>query len=693
MKQIALAIVALSLAACSSNTSGPSLPVTGQLPQAQKATASFTIKVPPKSSSMALRPAYVSPNTQSLSISVTSVNGSAPSPTIPTAVVGLTPSSSNCSSSSGTLTCTTSLLVPSGTVVFSLSTFASTNGTGSPLSSSTVTAAVTAGSMTAVPVTLNGVPASIAFSASTASAFKDGASHTLPLSVVVKDASGATIIGPGNYATPISLAISNDPNGALSLSAASITSPSQTISVSYNTAVSLSTGTITASSSGLASATINVVPLVSSPSQPSSPGLISGVTNPYNIALSEAGFSSALSPTGATSAISIVCTPANCTPASSGATVSYAISPSAHGTGTLSFADGYGATLSLPYKVSTQSSYSPNGSSTFQNVAGILGADGNLWYETYVGGSSPSCAQFSRVSTSGVLLNSYTMPANAAPACSFPAAAVVAGPDNAIWFADGYNDIGRVSTASGSLGAITEYALSIPGVTNADPTGITLGSDGNLWFSEQPGYIGRITTAGVVTQFPINAPSGQYAQSIANGSDGALWFTLVKPNGGQVGRITTSGSVSTYALPQYADPNGGVYTFTPISNIVPGSDGSLWFVAGAQSVGAAYQATDYCKITTGGAVTCNPAPVALFGEDAVTAAPGPDGAIWIISRSISNPQTNEDLIRLDTSFNAVVYDFPYTSSSAVALNALINDEAGHLWYSDEFHGTVNPITP
>ena len=55
------------------------------------------------------------------------------------------------------------------------------------------------------------------------------------------------------------------------------------------------------------------------------------------------------------------------------------------------------------------------------------------------------------------------------------------------------------------LATIVEYAL--PSDTPR-PTGITSGPDGNLWFAEQnTNNIGRITTAGVVTEFALPANS------------------------------------------------------------------------------------------------------------------------------------------------------------------------------------------
>jgi streptogramin lyase len=67
--------------------------------------------------------------------------------------------------------------------------------------------------------------------------------------------------------------------------------------------------------------------------------------------------------------------------------------------------------------------------------------------------------------------------------------------------------------------------------------GITAGPDGNLWFTEYGGNkIGRITTAGSITEFAIpTANSGP--TGITAGHDGNLWFT--ESNGNKIGRITS----------------------------------------------------------------------------------------------------------------------------------------------------------
>ena len=79
------------------------------------------------------------------------------------------------------------------------------------------------------------------------------------------------------------------------------------------------------------------------------------------------------------------------------------------------------------------------------------------------------------------------------------------------------------------------------------PNQIAAGPDGALWFTEGANNIGRITTSGVFTEYPI--PTADSALiGIAAGVDGALWF--VEQIGNKIGRITTSGWSPNTRFPQ-----------------------------------------------------------------------------------------------------------------------------------------------
>ena len=135
------------------------------------------------------------------------------------------------------------------------------------------------------------------------------------------------------------------------------------------------------------------------------------------------------------------------------------------------------------------------------------------------------------------------------------------------------------------VGAITV------GVGIVSPSDITTGPDG-AWASDVFGN-DRITTSGAISNY--TDPSILFVSDITSGPDGALWFT--NPLGGTndlgdtiggavgtVGRLSTSGALTTFSDPSISFPEG----------ITTGPDGALWFTDnGSNSIG---------RITTSGLV-------------------------------------------------------------------------------------------
>jgi streptogramin lyase len=67
------------------------------------------------------------------------------------------------------------------------------------------------------------------------------------------------------------------------------------------------------------------------------------------------------------------------------------------------------------------------------------------------------------------------------------------------------------------------------------PMGIAAGPDGALWFAESFGKIGRISTTGHIVESPV-LPHRPYG--IASSPDGGLWFTEYWGN--KIGTISLS---------------------------------------------------------------------------------------------------------------------------------------------------------
>ena len=214
-------------------------------------------------------------------------------------------------------------------------------------------------------------------------------------------------------------------------------------------------------------------------------------------------------------------------------------------------------------------------------IAITTGPDGALWF-TEVGG-------IGRITTGGALTE-YPV-----PTLGTYIYGIVTGPDQNLWFTetDG-NNIGRITPD----GAITEFPMPNP---NSRPDQITVGPDGALWFTEQYTFnIGRSTTAGAITELSLQTYGKFSTQGITTGPDGALWFTAGGMN--NLARMVKR-QVTTYAL-----------SVTNLQYITPGPDGALWFTAN-YTLG---------RITTTGVVTFYALPRHVPPAD----RGGADQALW-----------------------------------------------------------------
>jgi virginiamycin B lyase len=229
----------------------------------------------------------------------------------------------------------------------------------------------------------------------------------------------------------------------------------------------------------------------------------------------------------------------------------------------------------------------PRGMSPYEITAG---PDGALWFTTiFISGTGNLIV---RMTTTGALTEYETSGAGG----------ITSGPDGALWFTES-GKIGRITTA----GVITEFALP----TGIDPAEITTGPDGALWFTSYDeaarfNKVESITTGGVITErysAPIVSVNSHDFQGIATGPDGAVWFADFGEL--KMGRITTTGSVTKYAVP------GSPYRVTA------GSDGAVWFTLDTPGIGS---------ITSAGVVAAYPLPT--VGARAKSITTGSDGAVW-----------------------------------------------------------------
>jgi len=159
-----------------------------------------------------------------------------------------------------TTTCSGTVSAPVGSDTFTVNLYDATNGTGSLLSTGTLTQTIVAGQANSVNVTFNGVVASLAVAI--ANVVSPGTAGSVGVTVNALDADGNTIVGPGVYVnssgTPVTIALTNsDTSGNSTLSQTSITQPTTGIELNYTAAFDANP-TISASASGFTTANATV---------------------------------------------------------------------------------------------------------------------------------------------------------------------------------------------------------------------------------------------------------------------------------------------------------------------------------------------------------------------------------------------------------------------------------------------------
>lgn len=211
---------------------------------------------------------------------------------------------------------------------------------------------------------------------------------------------------------------------------------------------------------------------------------------------------------------------------------------------------------------------------------------------------------------------------------------------------------------------------------NGHVQNVAPGPDGAMWFTMatcdeddlncstdvRHEWIGRITTTGNITTFPLPfdpKPLGRGVYGLTMGPDGALWFTEIR--GARIGRMTTAGDLTYYPLPS---PFAGAYLITS------GSDGALWFTD-VQAIG---------RITTAGVVTRYPVNPSSADPTAITA--GPDGALWFT-------EVNHDRIgRITTAGVVTSFDLPGLCGPL----GIVTGPDGAVWFACLLASTIGRIT-
>jgi hypothetical protein len=250
---------------------------------------------------------------------------------------------------------------------------------------------------------------------------------------------------------------------------------------------------------------------------------------------------------------------------------------------------------------------------------------------------------------------------------------IVRGPGGRMWFTivatewspgSPINGNPRLASITAS-GTITEHPLPYVAQT------LIAGAADTLWISSSAPPLGgggtfpprptiaQISASGsVVAEHPLpdqgdGLPWGAIT-SLALGPDGNVWFTSL----GQIGRLTPSGSFTGFAI-----PSGPEIGPTP-TGLTVGTGGDLWWVDGRTRIG---------RVTTAGQITMYQLPGV---PELRSIAPGPDGNMWAVERSIVSGEVVHSIVEIGASGS--------TTTSPVDLAGIGSDQiiagpGGDMW--------------
>ena len=678
MKRHALVVAAIALSSCSHGASGGVLPPASpqSTPTSAPAgtshgSATFTIAVPAKQSTSATsrsHPLYVSPNTGSLSISVIAVNGQ--SQTIPATVAPIAYGASGCTSDqSQPLSCTVAANVPSGNnVTFRVNTYASSNGTGSVLSTATLTKTITANAVNTIPITLGGVVNSVALSPTTIHTVGDGQTHTYPVALEALDASGATIVGGSPFASPISISVSNDPNGAVLVSQTSVTAPGAPFQLRYNGAKHLDDAQIRVSAGSSGSAVAQVIPFNVNISNLAAP--MGGQAK--TVTLSEVGFTGSFT-----------------------------------------------ASVDDPALATTSVSATSNGQATLSLTPAPLGGTDGMGVVTISDGTLNSSINIHITAPPLPSIQEYPLGDS-----QFAPFKLTALPSGSLFFSNGQfkTTLGIFNTASHT---VTSLPLTIPGQSFFSTGGVATDASGNVWVGAS--FVPAICEVMMPSQtencYTTGLPSGALIYGVAAGPDGNIWFTVTNFSGSSgIANVNPStGNITFYTTGM----NSGAQPYS----IVAGSDGNMWFTDvnnNAPAIGTFNMASKNITEYTNGLSSYNPAtgvsnqpyylasaPGKLYVSDAAgfigtfvistqaftesstglqrnaspgTIIPGPDGKLWFDDMSfLGDPLIGS----LDPSTGAVQ---EYSSPASYDIRSMAYTSGSDLWFTDLNGNAIGHIT-
>ena len=222
---LTLAFVAAALAGCGGSPNTPDGATVGSpggpIPPPPSLNAvKLTITLPRPASRGHLAPAYLSPNTRSISVGLATVGGN-PVSGARTTVVNTSTGAKGCKRDGPSLKCSANVDAALGDDVFTVTTYAWPNATGPVLSAGTFAARIGSGGGAPVlderlSLSIGGVIAKLSLHGAHTTVER-GKAATIPLTLDAFDSSGAQIVGASQFASAATLSIQGDGIGAFRL--------------------------------------------------------------------------------------------------------------------------------------------------------------------------------------------------------------------------------------------------------------------------------------------------------------------------------------------------------------------------------------------------------------------------------------------------------------------------------------------
>ena len=720
-------VAAAALAACGGGGASGSLPATNApSSNGTRPSAAMTFHFPaPSTASGARAPKYLSPNTTSVTITITAVNGVPPNPAIPPTTIAVAPGQGTCTAVvSGGFSCTATVGAVAGSDTFLIQAY---DSSGTLLSSGSITVAVNPTGTTTVttPLVLGGVSASTTFvepspgpqsdgsALTTAGTWippADGTARTLTISVVAKDASGNLIVGP--LATPIPIALTDPSGGTLSdtispsanANGTAIVAVPATVTLKYSgaayyTAASPAPGTLVLGS-GSGATTIDITPLQATPSISLANATV-GV--PFTVTATEANASTlTFTATAASSGGTFEAACPGATPPPTGATtlscsttsgsVAFNVAPTGLGTGgSLAISDANGVSIKQPFDVTPQSggginvpphtvvdyavfatAPSPAPSPNVNLLLGMtVGPNGSHVYfsEGVLGGIgifSPSMC----IPGATNCIQSATVSGYASP---FPLDLVAA---NGSLIFDDDNTNGVYAAACGGTSCVASQigaALSAPGPFVNTGSGLV-----NFEFGGTPELYSPIGALWTSANSPLVSASqaaiGLSGEATATGTSSggvASLESVVSSGTGPLALPTNFTTLPYCSNPSQTSTDTGTIA---LDGLALGSDGNLWVVEKDRRYIAAI-APGNCIVgeypLPNQGVTGPTFPTGVPQKYTVVA--GPDGNLWVTDPA------NNSIDRVTTSGAATAFSIP--TPAADPFDIIVGPD-GNLWFTE-----------